>query len=176
MKPTPSACLAISAALLLLCSTGEAGTRPHYGDTLRVETRAPAAESDSLRSLVAESLTSLDPQGRILPLLADRWESQNGDRHWQLAIHPRISMQDGTPLTGKLVAQVLAAKLTSPWRSVQGTDTTVTFDSDVPVPNLPALLASPDFAIAKPSPAGTLTGTAPFQLPTANCTAAALYT
>jgi hypothetical protein len=69
MKPTASACLAISAAMLLLCSTGEARTRPHYGDTLRVETRASAAESDSLRSLVAESLTCLDPQGRVRPLL-----------------------------------------------------------------------------------------------------------
>jgi peptide/nickel transport system substrate-binding protein len=174
MKPTASACLAISAAMLLLCSTGEARTRPHYGDTLRVETRASAAESDSLRSLVAESLTCLDPQGRVRPLLADRWESQNGDRRWQFFIHPRISMHDGTPLTGKLIAQVVAAKSSAPWRSVQGTETTVIFDSDVPVPNLPALLASADFAIAKPSPDGTLIGTGPFKIANVSSTGAVL--
>jgi peptide/nickel transport system substrate-binding protein len=120
-------------------------------------------------------LTSLDPQGHVHPLLADHWESQNGDRRWQFIVHPRISMHDGLPLNAKIVAQVLAATTSAvPWRSVQGSESAVTFESDAPMPNLPALLASADFAIARRSLDGTLIGTGPFRIANLNSTGAEL--
>lgn len=175
MRRTRSTCLAISAALLLAALPVAARTRPHYGGALRVETRAGAADSDQLRSLIAESLTALDDQGRVLPLLADRWESQNGDRRWVFMIHPLITMHDGAPLTGKIAAQLLSSQhALAPWRSVQGTGTTLTFDCDSPAPNLPALLASSDFAIVNRLPDGTLVGTGPFRATGANSANATL--
>jgi peptide/nickel transport system substrate-binding protein len=166
MRLTLSNYLAISAALLLFVTPASSRMRPHYGGTLRIEMRGSAAESDQLRTLVAESLTLLDERGEVHPLLAEAWQSQNGDRRWQFTLRGHIMMHDGTPLTGRSVAQILSSqRFATPWRSVQGTDSTLNFDSDTPMPNLPALLASANYAIAKRSADGTLIGTGPFKLP-----------
>src|SRR5512140_986704 len=169
MRRTRSTLLAISVSLLLAVAPCTARTRPHYGSVLRVQIRAGAPDSDQVRSLVAESLTALDEQGRVLPSLADHWESQNGGRRWQFTLHPHVTLHDGTPLTAKLVAQVLSSQhALVPWRSVQGVNSKVVFDSDSPVPNLPALLASADFAIASRAADGTLIGSGPFRISAVN--------
>jgi peptide/nickel transport system substrate-binding protein len=165
MRRTPSTCLAISAALLLFATPVLARTRPRYGGVLRMETRTTAADSDQLRSLVIESLTSLDAQGQVHPLLAESWQSQNGERHWQFTLRGRVVMHDGAALTGKMVAQILSSqRFATPWRSVQGTDTTVIFECDTPMPTLPSLLASSDYGIARRATDGILIATGPFKM------------
>ncbi len=165
MKRTASICLAISLALMAAAKPAEARLRPRYGGTLRVEARAAAADSALLASLTSETLTGLDDSGKLRPWLADKWESQNGDRRWLFTLHPRVTFADGTPLTGTAVADTLTAnRSVVPWKSVRGTDATVTFESDSPMPALPATLASPAFAIARRSSEGWPVGTGPYRV------------
>lgn len=174
MKPIASICLAISIALIA-APAAMARTRPHYGGVLRIETRAMAPDSPQLQALVAEPLAELDDQGRVRPLLADQWESQNGDRRWVFTVHPQIAMHDGTPLTGTVIADSInAAHTVVPWRSLRGTATAVIVESDAPLPNLPALLASQDFAIARHSPEGLLIGTGPYKVASSSAANATL--
>lgn len=165
MRRTPSICLAISAALLVFATPVLARMRPHYSGVLRIETRAAASDSDQLRALVAESLTSLDAQGQVHPQLAESWQSQNGDRRWQFTLRSHLAMHDGSAVTGRVVAQILSSqRFATPWRSVQGTDTAVVFECDAPTPALPLLLASSDFAIAMRATDGTMIATGPFKM------------
>jgi peptide/nickel transport system substrate-binding protein len=165
MKRTRLKSLVISVALLMAGSSAFARTRPHYGGVLKVETRAPAVESSQLRALATESLTAVDDSGRVLPWLADRWESRNDGREWAFFLHPRISMHDGAALTGGIVADILnSVPGSKPWRSVASTDSTVTLECGAAIPNLPVLLASKDFAIARRAPDGAWIGTGPYRV------------
>lgn len=165
MKRTASICLAISLIALWPAAPAWARLRPRYGGTLRVETRAQAADSAMLAALTTETLTRLDDRGTVKPLLADRWESSNAGRRWTLAIHPHIAMHDGTPLTGTVVAEILSAgHAVAPWQTVHGTDTEVIFDSDAPVADLPVQLASPEFVISRRTADGLPLGTGPFRV------------
>src|SRR5579871_5676930 len=66
--------LALASIVLMLARVAEARTRPHYGGVVRMESAAAAEPT----GLVTEALTSADALGRVQPLLAERWEAQNG--------------------------------------------------------------------------------------------------
>jgi len=167
MKRTASQWLVISSISVLLVVSALARSRPRYGGNLRVETvDAVTNTADFLRPLVGDTLTSLDSQGNPQPRLALRWESQNGGKRWQFWIRPEAKLPDGSLLTATLVAQSLTALTAQShrWQSVRASNNSVIFDSDAPMPDLPAELASPLNAIVYADASGAAIGTGPFRI------------
>jgi len=166
MKRTAFLLLAIS-SLLLVTFPGFARTRPRQGGTLRVEMRADASQwmSSVVRTLVFDSLTQMDDSGHVQPALAVRWDSQSDDRRWQLWLRPDVRFHDGTPLSAATVVQSLTAQACSgcPWRSVHVSGESVVFESETPVPELPALLANSRYAIVRRDESSNMVGTGPFR-------------
>lgn len=119
--------LAISSLVLTFASAAGARTRPHYGGTVRVESggSSVSAERAITASLVAETLTSVDAMGRVQPLLAERWESQNGGRRWQFWIRQNIRLHDGSILSAADAAQIFSSQQGSLWRTVRANGSAV---------------------------------------------------
>lgn len=161
---------------LLLCLTlsAAARTRPHYGGTLRIETQGDAWQMPDgiARRLVLDTLTTVADTGGAQPALAVRWESQNAGHHWEFWIRPGVHFQDGEAVTSDTVAAALTEVCARPapgmgacpWRMVHGVGPSVVFTSDVPVPDLPELLAQTEFAIARQDASGAVIGTGPFRV------------
>lgn len=166
MKRTAFLLLAASSVLFLL-SNASARTRPRQGGTLRVEMRADASQwmNSAMRPLVFDALTTLDSNGNVQPSLAARWESQSDDRRWQFWLRTDVRFHDGTPLSAATVVQSLTAADCSgcPWDSVHLAGDAVVFESERPVPNLPALLSNSRYAIGRRDDAGNLVGTGVFK-------------
>lgn len=152
--------LAISSLVLMLAAAAGARTRPHYGGTVRVESKDAADGA----AMIAETLTSVDALGRIQPLLAERWETQNGGRRWQFWLRSGVRFHDGSTLSPGDVAQALNFKQGAAWRSVRANGATVIFECDDPQPLLPALVSLPQYAISKTDASGLLIGTGPFRM------------
>jgi len=159
--------LLAASSVVLWAVTAHARTRPRQGGTLRVEMRADASQwmNSAMRMLVFDSLTQTDDAGNVQPGLAARWDSQSDDRRWQLWLRPDVRFHDGTPLSAATVVQSLTAQDCSdcPWRSVHVSGDSVVFESETPVPNLPAILANSRFAIMRRDENGNPVGTGPFR-------------
>jgi MarR-like DNA-binding transcriptional regulator SgrR of sgrS sRNA len=121
----------------------------------------------------------MDVSGAAQPSLAVRWASENNDHRWEFWLRPGVRFQDGTGLTSAIVETSLTGSCgtSCPWTAVHAVGSEVIFTSDAPMPNLPALLASDQFLIARsgtitpsganPSSAlltGLVIGTGPFAL------------
>jgi peptide/nickel transport system substrate-binding protein len=152
--------LAISSVVLTLAAAANARTRPHYGGAVRVESNGLA----DWTAMIAERLTSVDALGRTQPLLAERWESQNGGRRWQFWLRSGVRFHDGNTLNAADVAQALNFKQGAPWRTVRANGSTVIFECDDPQALLPALMSLPQYAISKTDASGLLIGTGPFRM------------
>ena len=50
--------------------------------------------------VVRETLTSVDALGRVQPLLAERWEAQNGGRRWQFWLRSNVQFHEAKVLSG----------------------------------------------------------------------------
>jgi peptide/nickel transport system substrate-binding protein len=153
-------------ALLAAGCTAHAGTRPHYGGTLHVETQAdPWQSPDSLgRRLVFDPLTRTDSTGTVQPALALRWQSQNNNHRWQFWLRPGVHFHDNAPLTADAVVQSLTHSCTHcPWSTLRRVGDSVVFTTDAPNPVLPAELARSLYAIASQDIDGNPTGTGPFK-------------
>ncbi len=157
--------LAISSLVLTLAGAAAARTRPHYGDTVRVESGGSAASPERAiaASLVAETLTSVDAMGRVQPLLAERWESQDTGRRWKFWIRQNVRLHDGSTLSATDVAQIFSSQQGALWRTVRANGLSVIVECDVSQPLLPAILALPQYAIAKTDSSGLPIGTGPFR-------------
>jgi MarR-like DNA-binding transcriptional regulator SgrR of sgrS sRNA len=164
--------LAISCLLLTLALPAAARTRPHYGDTLRVEVEGDPWQQ--ARRLVLNGLTAIDADGSIHPALAMNWKSENDNHRWQFWLRPGVHFQDSSPLTSASVVASLGAACASscPWTAVHAVGSSVVFTSDSPMPNLPALLAGDGYLIALTESSGgtqggvippNAKGTGPFQ-------------
>lgn len=155
--------LAISSLVLMLAAAAGARTRPHYGGSVRVESNG-SANSVALAEMVTETLSSVDALGRIQPLLAERWEAQNGGRRWQFWVRVGVRFHDGSILSAADVAQALNFKQGAPWRTVRANGPSVIVECDEPQPLLPALVSLPQYAISKTDGSGLLIGTGPFRM------------
>jgi len=152
-----------------------AATRPHYGGTLRVESRAalpsldpsqsiaPAeiALRDSVLSLIGDTLVALDANARPIPRLATRWQSDNGNKRWQFWIRPGVFLHNDASLTPAHVAQSLAA-INPNWK-VRANSDYIIFESELPLPELPVELSRPSYTILSRA-SGQLVGTGPFRI------------
>ena len=130
----------VAMALLSAVCAAAAATRPHYGETLRVEIQADAWQAqDSIgRRLVFDSLTRVDSAGAVQPALAVRWQSQNQDHRWQFWLRPGVRFHDDSPLTAEAVAQSLAHSCTKcPWSAIRPLGDSVVFTTEASDPVLP---------------------------------------
>ncbi len=159
--------LAISCVLAAGMVPAQARTRPHYGDTLRVEIAGDAWERPGgiARRLVLDGLTQEGPDGTLRPGLAVSWTAENNDHRWQFRLRAGVHFHDGSPVTSTAVAASLmsACGANCPWGNVHALSSSIVFTSEEPMRQLPALLAGDEFLIAKPgaTPDG---GSGPFQV------------
>jgi len=166
------------AASLLLVGPGHAATRPHYGGTLRIELRAPLASLDPaeteassaaqsaqehIAALIFDPLVRLDEKGAAQPALALTWQHAPDFRSWQFTLRSYIKFHDGTPFNAAKAVESLLKIANPHWRvRAEGNDSLM-FESDSPLPNLPAELAQMRYAIAHGS-GNAISGTGPFQV------------
>jgi MarR-like DNA-binding transcriptional regulator SgrR of sgrS sRNA len=159
----------------LLAVAARARTRPHYGGTVRV-----SVDSDPLQSprgfalrLVLDGLTSpgSDAESAVQPALALRWTSDDGAHRWQFWLRPGVVFHDGSQLTGLAIVNSLnqSCRMTAcPWTAVRVSGQSVVFTGESPMPNLPEILAQPEFLIRQIAPPDqperSLIGTGPFQI------------
>jgi ABC-type transport system substrate-binding protein len=163
------------AALSLLVTVATAATRPQYGGTLRVSTRAAPMSLDpadgtqpdssvqrNLILLVFDTLVTTDNAGQIQPGLASSWQAESTRQRWQFWIRAGVDFQDGSPLRADAVAASL--RNTNPAWTIYPTGNSIVIECRTPEPNLPAELALWRNAIAKRTPTGAIFGTGPFQV------------
>jgi peptide/nickel transport system substrate-binding protein len=174
MRPIHLRWLVISSLAFAL--TAHAATRPRYGGTLRVETRAaissldpmqqPAiAEADGRDSIVPllfDTLVRMDANGAPQPQLSVRWQADNGNKRWQLWLRRGVVMHDGSTLTSATVAQSLTSSLAG--FTVRANADSVVIESSAPASGMLAELSLPQNAIVVHGVSGALVGSGPFRI------------
>jgi peptide/nickel transport system substrate-binding protein len=174
MRPFVWQWLAIS-SLLLGGRGASAETRPQYGGTLHVMTRATMSSLDpgdatqpdsfarrTIISLLFDTLVTTDQGGRPVGSLAQSWQAARGSQRLQIRLRPGIRFQDGTPLNGAIVASTLR-RVNPSWEVVADGDSIV-IGSGAPEGELLQELALPRNAVAKRDSEDKLSGTGPFHL------------
>jgi peptide/nickel transport system substrate-binding protein len=174
MRPFVWQWLAIS-SLLLGGRGASAETRPEYGGTLHVMTRATlssldpgdTAQPDSIArhtviSLLFDTLVTTDQSGRPVGSLAQSWQAARGNQRLQVRLRPGIRFQDGTPLSGAIVASTLR-RVNPSWEIVADGDSIV-IGSGASEGELLQELALPRNAVARRDSEDKLSGTGPFRL------------
>src|SRR5262245_30498760 len=166
--------LAVTSCLLAIATNGPASLRPHYGGTARVllhdrvSTLDPVADEehaaarDRISSLIFETLTSTDDQGRAQPRLASSWSADPARRVWQFRLR-LARFTDGSAVTPADVVASLT-KSGAPWRFTVVDRQTVSIESALPVWHVPEMLALRKFAISKRAADGSLIGTGAYKL------------
>jgi ABC-type transport system substrate-binding protein len=145
---------------VLLVSAGAYGSsRPRYGGTARVllhdkvvsidplSDEDHPATRDQLAALAFETLTEIDAQGRLLPMLASSWQADAAKRVWQFRLR-LANFHDGSVLTAADVAASLA-KSNPGWKYSAPDRQTLTIETPSPVQHMAEMLALPRYAIVK---------------------------
>ncbi len=175
MRRTPFLFLAVVS--LLACGHASAATRPRYGGTLRIETRASLAALDpaSLPSgpggralagklffLVGDRLVRIDRHGHVRPSLATAWRSAAGYKIWTFDLRRGVKFQDGKPLLARDVVVALSAR--HPHWQLRAVGMRVSIRLPQPEPNLLLTLALAEDSILRTGPDGMVIGTGPFRV------------
>jgi ABC-type transport system substrate-binding protein len=177
MKRLPLQLFALS-SLLLLAMAASGSSRPRYGGTVRIllhdkvlsldplsEEDHPEAR-DRMAALTFESLTEVDAQGRLRPMLAESWHADQAKRIWQFRLR-LANFHDGTVLTAADVAASLG-KSNPAWKYSAPDRQTIVIETVFPIQQMPELLALPRYAIVKRqtdgSNAAILIGTGSYKL------------
>ena len=107
-------------------------------------------------SLIFDTLTSLDDNGKAQPKLAVSWSSSDDYKTWTYKLRPDVKFQDGTPFNAEAVEwnfdrqkdpknNCRCAFYIAYINSVEAKDElTVVFNLRDPVVNMPVLLVRPD--------------------------------
>lgn len=166
----------IAASLLLAVPFAFGGTRPHYGGTLRVQSRDVVTSIDGvwtspntvlrqqLCSLLFDRLSVVDDLGKAHPSLAT-WSGDPQQRIWEFELRPGIFFASGSRLTSADVAAAIS-KAAPLWKVSTQRESAVVIDTGTRTPNLPELLALPEFSITKTDTDGSILGTGPFRIET----------
>jgi len=149
-----------------------AATRPRYGGTLTVELSAapstldPASPLGHLSPAIAETLLRVDARGSIEPELAVAWQHEPDHKRWRFSLRPKVTFQDGEPLTASNAAPALLAALKKKYAdvAVAAGGQTLTIQFEHAVPELLAELARPETAIFHKSETIPVIGTGPFRV------------
>jgi ABC-type transport system substrate-binding protein len=87
---------------LLLACGGAPGTGLVYYETYDPRSLDPALSTDvptgEMVTLVFDGLTEFDPDGRLLPGLADRWRAERSGQRYVFHLRPGVKFHDGRPL------------------------------------------------------------------------------
>ena len=164
------------AAALSLASAVWAASRPHFGGTLRVETRgaigsfeipddvnaARALLRDLVLSNVCDRLISLNVNGDPQPSLATSWRSERDGRSWYFALQDGVALHNGNKLTPQTIITALAAQ--HPDWQARATGNELLIQSDSPVPDILYQLAEPHNSICVAGDNGQWIGSGPFQI------------
>jgi ABC-type transport system substrate-binding protein len=160
--------LATSCLIAALLTPADARTRPHYGETLRIEIAGDTWERPNglARRLVFDGLTNLDTDGNVVPGLATSWTSENSAHRWQFRLRPGVRFHDGALVTPAAIAASLmnGCSANCPWGAVRALSSSLIFTSDSPMPQLPDLLAGDDFLISKKQASDSDGGSGSFQV------------
>lgn len=155
--------------------SGRAAMRPHFGGTLRIETRGSISSFDTrsnlnaadalIRDIVLDSvcdrLVTIDPSGRPVASLATSWRSERDGRSWFLTLRNGVLLHNGNALSQQMMIASLAAGNPN-WR-VRAEDGEVLIQSDTPLTNLLYELAEPRNSICLAG-SGQWIGSGPFQI------------
>src|SRR5215831_17892084 len=110
--------LMLTGLALAACGTGggqqqQSASGPKHGDTLRVaigidpDTLDPAAQTTTTASqivdMMAETLVTLDSNGKLQPLLATKWEQASDGLSWTFTLRQGVKFSDGTPFNAEAV-------------------------------------------------------------------------
>ncbi|HVH67837.1 MAG TPA: ABC transporter substrate-binding protein [Gemmatimonadales bacterium] len=97
-------------ALALACRGAGSRTGPvslTYYESYDPRSLDPAFSTDvptgEMVTLAFDGLTQFDPDGRLLPALADRWSAERQGRRYVFHLRPGVKFHDGTPLTARVV-------------------------------------------------------------------------
>lgn len=144
-------------------------------DPVRVD-HAPRPVNDSealVFRFLYEGLTDLDCAGEPTPALASAWLTDDGGQHWVFTLREGARFADGRPVTGDDVRDAWHESRRSArddparfalWQDVRLRDlmadsTHVELRLAAPDPELPRLLAAPEFRVCAPVPQGLPLGT-----------------
>ena len=126
-----------------------------------VETDYPT-ERDKLTQLLFESLTQIDSQGLVRPLLASSWQPDANQRVWQFQLR-LASFEDGSVINSAAVA--VALRSANPdWKIVVINRQAFSIETPVASPHLPEMLSLPKFAIVKRPGDNSLIGSGPYKV------------
>lgn len=167
-------CLVLAAGLS--AGTMAAATRPHYGGTLRIETRAtlssfePTANAnadrqrlrDFILTAVCNRLTKLDAVGEPQPSLAASWRSERDGRSWYFVLRNDVRLQNGSALMPQMVVGSLSAA--NPGWQLRAGQRELLIQSDTPLPHLLYELAEPRNSIFVTGDRGQWIGSGTFQI------------
>lgn len=176
MMNSPETTLRIALLLLLFLTAAQspAGTRPHYGGTVRILVQHkivsldPLAESDyaadrdKIAGFVFETLTEIDAQGHTRPRLAIGWQVDSTRRIWQFQLRG-AAFHDGVALTSASVAASLRSAAPE-WKVAPLGRQGFSIETPAPVPYLPEILSLPKYSIVRRLPDNTLQGSGPFKV------------
>lgn len=160
------ALISLLASLTELSAGARAETRPRYGGRLTAEIHDaitltdPAAWPPQLVALVYESLVKRDERGELRPALAISWQHNPDNTRWEFHIRSGVKFHDGASLNAAAVAACLKG-LSS---VTAAGDDVVVFQTENPMPALPARLAGPANAILRRDADGVTTGSGPFRI------------
>jgi peptide/nickel transport system substrate-binding protein/oligopeptide transport system substrate-binding protein len=159
-------------SLLLACG-GEAGKGLVYYETYDPRSLDPALSTDvptgEMVTLLFDGLTQFDPDGRLLPGLADRWRAERNGQRYVFHLRPGVKFHDGRPVVAADVKRSILRVLDpatrggrvwplQPIADPQGAgievlgDTAVAFTLTEPLAVFPKFLAMPVAAVV-PTPA-----------------------
>ena len=174
MKRFTSLCLALASAWIAAAQVQAA--RPYYGGTLRaavagtIRSANPSAPADGPEAaarervlpLVFETLTRVDADSGLQPLLSASWTSDSAGSRWTLRLQRDVMLHDGSTLEPWQVATALRT-VEPRWRIATDGDALI-IDAAEPTPDLPWRLADVSHAVAVRSSSDQWLGTGPFRL------------
>jgi ABC-type transport system substrate-binding protein len=149
----------IVASLLLSATFSPAATRPHYGGTLRLQSRDMVATLENvwqspitvlqqqLTYLLFDRLTRVDDAGNSQTSLAMSWTKDPQQRVWEFQVRSSATFSDGSPVTARDIASSIS-KAAPQWK-VSASGQTVTIEAETPTPHLAELVALPEFSVTK---------------------------
>jgi extracellular solute-binding protein (family 5) len=163
-KPAPSGQPPTDDPCMLLPGKAEAFGSVTVALTDDVDiSRAPVPRNTSERllfGLLYETLIRVDCTGRVLPQLAERWESVAGGREWRFTLRAGARFWDGSPVTAQDVVSTWwatdpgrGAAARVPWIGPEAAnaagDRLVAVTLKEPRASVPVEFADPQFAVTK---------------------------
>lgn len=176
MKRIPSLFLAAS-SLFSLAAVAYAATRPHYGETLVMETSARIASLDPAKLpvdpasralaerilfLIGDRLVRLDDRGNASPSLAAKIIGNGQNQDWSFPLEANVKFSDGHPLTAGQVIKSLSAVHTD-WQ-ISAAQDGVRIVLPQPAPEFLLTLGLAENSILRKDERGLPVGTGPFQI------------